>query len=265
MNLIEILDLTDPRIQFFRNLRGNDPRIVEREGVLVEGEKQVERLLQLGLPLQILFMEREFYQRFSDELEKRELGGVECYTAAREVMEEIIGYQLHNGVMALAARPKPASLFELKSPIVAFNGLADPENIGSIIRSCAAFGVKSLLVDSASCDPLIRRAVRVSMGCVLTMDICYVNDLARALVRLNETLETIGVENPQEAVPLSQVKLSRECVLVFGNERQGLTDEVLRVCKRQVKIPMDAGLIESLNVSATAAIVLERLYAGGSK
>ena len=260
MNLIEILQATDPRIEFFRNLRGNDPRIVDRQGVLVEGEKQVERLLQLGLPLQVLFMEPEFYQRFGCELEGRELGDVECYVSAREVMEEIIGYPLHNGVMALAVRPKAVSLFELKAPIVAFNGLADPENIGSIARSCAAFGVKSLLVDSASCDPLIRRAVRVSMGCVLTMDICYVNDLARALVRLNETFETIGIENSEEAVPLSQVVIPKECVLVFGNERQGISDEVLRVCKRQVKIPMEAGLIESLNVSATAAIVLERLY-----
>ena len=260
MNLLSVIDPSDSRIAFFKQLRGNDPRITSANGVLVEGEKQVERLLQLKLPLLTLFMEPKFYARFKPLLSLRDLSTTECFVADREIMSEIIGYPLHNGVMALAERPKPVSLFDLKPPIVAFNSLADPENIGSIARSCVAFGVASLLVDSLSCDPLIRRAVRVSMGCLLTMDICYVSSLSRAITRLNETLESIAIENSPNALPISAGALPLQSVLVFGNERMGISGEVLSVCKRQIKIPMNADLIESLNVSATASIVLERLY-----
>ena len=91
-------------------------------------------------------------------------------------------------------RPATTPLDELTHPIVALNGLSDPENVGGIVRTCRAFGVRSLLVDKQSCDPYLRRAVRVSMGAIFDMNVCIVEKLDTALGKLSNRFSLVAVE-----------------------------------------------------------------------
>lgn len=260
MEMIPIQDSEDERVQYFRMLKGNDPRLERRGCILVEGDQQVERLLRTDLPLDTLFMEEQFYDRFSPYLTPQRLGDAVCFTASRDVMAEIVGYRLHRGVMVLAARPPKVSLSQLTGPIVALNALNDPENVGAIMRTCAAFGVRSLLVDGACSDPYHRRSIRVSMSAALSMAVCVEPALPGAVTALAQSRRVVGVELAPHAVPAASFRFADDVVLVLGNERTGLEPEVIACCHSLLEIPMDRCVVSSLNVSAAAAVVLSRVF-----
>ncbi|MCC6953992.1 MAG: RNA methyltransferase [Deltaproteobacteria bacterium] len=255
-----IFDRADPRVAFFVGLKGSDPRIDEAGSILIEGDLQVERALRSGLRMTTLFMEPRFYELFSPLIAARPEKDLVCYSAERGVMQEIIGYRLHQGVMAVAARPQAAALEHLRSPIVALNRVIDPENVGTIARSCRAFGVATLIADRYTADPLLRRAIRVSMGAVLELPIAYPPDLPEALRGLRPRMRIVGIEQSPQSVSITSYNVSEQCVLVFGSERHGIEPEVLRECDDTVVIPMCSDTIASLNVSAAAAIALSRMY-----
>ncbi len=255
-----IEDITDPRVQFFHGLKGNHPRILEHNVIVVEGERPVARLLASDLSLHTLLMERVYYSKFSDLLARHDLTRVNQLTAARKLMEQIIGYDLHHGVMAVAARPKALPIEALEPPIVAFNGIADAENIGALVRTSFAFGVTSFLVDQTSCDPYLRRAIRVSMGAALLARVCYTNSLSATLRALGRELSIVAVELSPDAIPIERAALSPKSVFVLGQERFGIAPEILQKCHSTVSVPMDTTVISSLNVNAAAAVVLSRLW-----
>lgn len=256
----QITSPDDPDIAFFRFLKGNAQRIEESASILVEGEQQIERLLQTSLLLRVVFLEPRYYAKLGNLLNERISADTACFCAERAVMEQIVGYRLHRGALALAARPRCLDYHELPFPVVALNGLNDPENIGGIMRSCAAFSVPSLLADSGSSDPYHRRSIRVSMGAALFLNVSVVASLREALNELSARAATVAIEYVDSAQPLRSYSFPERSVLVFGNEKRGIEREVLIQCQHRVKIPMNQSFITSVNVAASAAIVLSELY-----
>ncbi len=250
-----ISSAADPRLDLYRSLR-------EQQLAVIEGLQQLEVLLKSPLPICGALLEERHVERFAARIAARLEPGAVCYSASRDVLSELVGYRLHNGAIALT-RPKPETpLAELRAPIVALDGLVDAENVGSIARSCAAFGVPSLLVDSKTAHPLLRRAIRVSLASSLFLDICRVEDLPGALLELAKKFEIVGIEQSERAESLTSARFGDKSVLVFGNEGRGLAPAVLECCSRIVSIPMEQGVVSSLNVSASAALVLGRSYFG---
>ena len=195
------------------------------------------------------------------------LSGVDApvYVASQEVVNEVSGFALHRGALASVDRPSlpsVASLCATASLVVMTEGVNDHENVGALFRNCAAFGVEGVVLDPTSCDPLYRRAVRVSMGHVLRVPFSVLSCAAVEGVRLLQSLgfEVLGLTPAAAAEDIRSVAagVPARRALVLGAEGPGLSDGVLGACDRLVRIPMAAG-VDSLNVSTAAAIALHEL------
>jgi tRNA G18 (ribose-2'-O)-methylase SpoU len=140
--------------------------------------------------------------------------------------------------------------------IVALEGVSNSENVGVVVRNCAAFGAGLLVIGETCASPYLRRAVRNSMGAIFQLPVLESHDLVRTL----ETFRASGIRcvaahpHAPEAT-LSRAGLRRDCCLVFGSEGDGLTHRTLAACDEAVSIPMAAG-VDSLNVANAAAVFL---------
>ena len=182
-------------------------------------------------------------------------------------MNDIVGYAMHEGVMALAVVPSMPYLSEhirtIALPAVCLCGVADAENVGAIVRNCAAFGVRSLIVDSATCSPYLRRAVRVSLGGIFALTVYRTKHLVSALEEMKQCRplsQSIALETSPNAHSLATFPFSEECVFIFGSEAHGIPQKVLSVCDGIFQIPMtpltEIDAVNSLNVAASTAIML---------
>ena len=255
-----VISVADPRISDYLSLRQSASRLKERGLLVVEGPEAIEQLFRSSLEVESVFFDECYYRQFAALLEGRKLPAEKILIASRPVMSEIVGYRLHRGVLAVAHRPPRVPVGGLNFPIVALNGLADAENVGSILRSAGAFGVQSFLVDELTSDPFLRRCIRVSMGAVLTSKVSYVGSLCSVLRDLDSSVEVVAVEQMPNAVPVSEVTFSKRTIFVFGKERGGIDRDVLDCCSSAITVPMNAINVNSLNVGCTAAVVLSHFY-----
>ncbi|MDP2913172.1 MAG: RNA methyltransferase, partial [Candidatus Omnitrophota bacterium] len=179
------------------------------------------------------------------------------------LIEEIIGFRFHRGIMAVGYCPKKltvsGALKTLKRPLflVALNAVNDPQNVGLIARNAAAFGVQALIVDHATYDPYYRKAVRVSMGAIFRLPVCYEDDLGRALSALKKKHDTriIAATPGRGTSDIAKVELSGNICFVFGNEDKGVSRGVLNIADAKVRIPISK-TIDSLNVASASAVCL---------
>ena len=260
-------DPNDARIDYFRKLKGNHPSLMRDGLILVEGDQQVERLLESeSIDLTTLFMEPRFYDYFEQSFHSKMFQpSVTAYCAERKVMEEIIGYRLHQGCMALAKQPPLVEIAAMQGPVVLLNGINDPENVGSIVRSCVAFNCSSLVFDGDTSNPYLRRSIRVSMGGIFQTHVARCEELYVALSILRSRgFELIAVENTPDATTIGTDWFTSRSntAIILGNERRGIDADVLTMVDRTVKIPMDSSCVSSLNVSVAAGIILSELYRG---
>ncbi|MGH9105710.1 MAG: TrmH family RNA methyltransferase [Acidimicrobiales bacterium] len=190
---------------------------------------------------------------------------VPVYAATRQVMNEVAGFDVHRGLLAAAARLPPLRVAELlagglRSPVVVVEGVNDQENLGSLFRNCAAFGVGAVLMDPTCADPLYRRTVRVSLGWVLRVPFARLEPWPGSLGLLAAHGFALLALTPRPgAETVEQVSgelWGQKVALVVGSERHGLTCPVLEAC-RPVRVPMAAG-VDSLNVAAASAVALHR-------
>lgn len=255
----EIVSVSDERISAYHSLKEYSDRTGSEGDILVEGPEALGVLLKSEHEIRNVFLEPEYFKAFAALIAARAGLSERCYLAERNLMSKIVGYRLHRGVMAIAARPKPKPLSELSFPIVAFNGLADAENVGSIVRTAHAFGVSSFLVDKRSADPYLRRAIRVSMGAALASKIAYVDSLAESASQFTPSVELVAIEQTSDATPLAEARFSKRSIFVFGKEKGGIESSVLSRSSARINIPMETDVVKSLNVAHAAAIVLARL------
>jgi tRNA G18 (ribose-2'-O)-methylase SpoU len=280
-----ISNVDDPRIALYRSLRDTEALQAAHHQAhvfIVEGVTAVMRLLQSEFEVVSIFALPQHYNDMAEWIEARNVDSQQLFTASKQVMNEIVGFKLHVGLMAMARVPQTLDLDtcsreELRSfmqalapyppPILALNTLADAENVGAIIRTCAAFGVRSVLVDAATCSPYIRRAVRVSMGGIFSVRVITCTSLAAACGRLRSEagFGIVAAEITSDAKPVHTYSFPERCVIVFGSEGAGVSPEVLHTSDAVVTIPMTAAFndeIPSLNVGAAAAIHLYEAIRG---
>jgi tRNA G18 (ribose-2'-O)-methylase SpoU len=187
------------------------------------------------------------------------------YAASQAVMDAIVGFPIHRGVLALGRRPeRPAAGLLARLPeralVVGLSAIANHDNMGGVFRNAAAFGVDAVVLDAACCDPLYRKAIRVSVGAALTVPFARLapgDDLAATLAASG--LEVLAL-SPRGDTELLDLSRPDRCAVLFGAEGPGLPEGVL-ARTRTVRIAM-AGGFDSLNVATTSGIVLHQLAAG---
>jgi tRNA G18 (ribose-2'-O)-methylase SpoU len=255
-----VQDLDLPELKPYRTLKYQDEH--QKQGIfVVEGEKTLRRLLVTSIELVSLLLTEEWLEALRPELEKRP-EHIHAFIAPRPLLETIVGFNFFQGLIAVARVPRlwkwDEVLAAAPSPklLVALDGMSNPENLGVLIRNCAAFGVHGLLVGETCVFPWLRRAVRSSMGAVFHLPFARVYSLSRTLAALSAAgVRTIAAHPHTEAATLYDCDLRGDCCLVFGHEGNGVSPEVLAACERQVAIPMPPE-VDSLNVSSSAAAFL---------
>jgi tRNA G18 (ribose-2'-O)-methylase SpoU len=261
MTIRPVATLEDPFLQPYRTLRR--PIEHQREGIFVaEGEKVVRRLLGSTLDVVSLLLTPEWLEVYRPALENR-AEHVQVFVAPKPIVESIVGFHLHQGIMAVARIPKPHSLAEALERchrprlLVAVEGLTNAENLGVLVRNCAAFAVDAVLVGETSSSPYLRRAVRNSMGTVFHLPIVQLSDLVGAIREMRSThgIHVIAAHPHTDQKTLHQASFGSDCCIVFGSEGEGVSADVLAACDESVAIPMKDG-VDSLNVASASAVFL---------
>lgn len=258
----QITSLDHPGLEPFRTLRR--PLEHQREGIFVaEGEKVVRRLLESSLVIESILIVPRWLQLIETLLSLRGGDNVpEIFVADQTVVEAIVGFNLHQGIMAVARIPEQRRLEDVLAAVgsphllLALDGLTNAENVGVIVRNAAAFGVDAIIVGETSSSPYLRRAVRNSMGAVFLVPIVHVESLARSLGLLSDRYGTriLGAE-PEGTQTIFATDFRGNVCIVLGNEGNGISPEVLPLCQERVSIPM-MNRTDSLNVATASAVFL---------
>jgi len=271
---VPITSLDDPRIEVFRDVRDKDLR--GRCGLfMAESELVLRRLLRTPERLHSLLLSPHALENLSEALDAAGIApgigaDVPVYVADIDLMTQIAGFHIHRGVLAAGIRPVPpevalgAALGHLRGSqrarLIVAEGLTNVDNMGGLFRNAAAFGIDGLLLDPTCCDPLYRKAVRVSMGHVLSIPYAVSDDWPADLLRLKREwdITVIGAESIAGAEPLWRMPRAERIALLFGSERHGLSEAARAACDGLYEIPMAPG-VESLNVAVASAVFLHEL------
>lgn len=249
-----------PELQPYRTMRRQHEH--RQQGIFVaEGEKVVRRLLASRFGVVSVLLPEKWFVELRPFLEARP-ENVSVYLAEKSLLETLTGFSMYQGLLAVGKVPSPVPLTEIldasRPPylLVALDGLSSAENVGALVRNCAAFGVHALLIGETSSSPFLRRAVRSSMGTVFQLPIVECAGLVSTLQDLRSRgIRCIAAHPQVSGKTPAQCNLAENCCLVFGSEGYGLAPATLAACDEAVAIPM-ASEIDSLNVSSAAAVFL---------
>ncbi|MFN3407454.1 MAG: TrmH family RNA methyltransferase [Limisphaerales bacterium] len=256
-----IASLDAPELAPYRTMR----RPVEhvRQGIFVaEGEKVVRRLLQDTRFEVVSVLLPDKWLAAYEPLLAAHPQTIPVFTAESRLLEQLVGFHLYQGVLAVGRIPPPPTVASLLAGaprprlFVAADGLSNAENIGVLVRNCAAFSVQGLLVGETCASPWLRRAVRNSMGNIFQVPIVETAALLDALRLLQSNGVRLVAAHPHtEQTTLAATDLTGDCCLVLGSEGDGLRPEVLAACDVAAAIPMPP-TVDSMNVTSAAAVFL---------
>jgi tRNA G18 (ribose-2'-O)-methylase SpoU len=264
MPVLAITDPDDPRVADYRAIP--DPELVRRRGLFVaEGRLVVRRLLeQRRLDAQSVLVTRPALADIEDALAARP--DLAAYVAEPPVLVAIGGFNFHRGCLGIGRRPAAEPLAQAPLDgvrrIVALEGLAQADNVGSVFRNAAAFGVELVLIGPKCCDPLYRKALRTSMGAALAIPYVHAVDWPRDLERLRTEGFRVLALTPRAAVAIADEAArhaGERVALLVGAEGTGLSAAAIDASDECVRIPMAAG-VDSLNVATATGIALHRLW-----
>ena len=264
--IIAIADPDDPRVAAYRDVRERD--LVGRRGLFVAEGAVVLNVLFGGRarhrPLSLLIAEKRV-DRLGDLL-ARVPDGVPVYAAAQAVIDQITGFHIHRGLLAIGERAPLQSAEALiaglppRALVVLLSAIANHDNMGGICRNAAAFGADAVILDSDCCDPFYRKAIRVSVGAALTLPFARVETAEAGLDLLAaHGFQTLAL-TPAGSLALGDVTRGDRVAAVFGAEGPGLRQDVIDRAT-SVRIAM-AGEMDSLNVATASGIVLHHLAFG---
>ena len=263
--LIAIHDPADPRIEAYRDIRERD--LVGRRGLFVaEGTVVLEKLAAGSGHATLSLLIADKRVAALEPLWSRLPDGVPVFVAAQGVVDAIAGFPLHRGVLGIGRRAEERGADAVMGEAVARDpgagvlvlcGIANHDNMGGIFRNAAAFGVGAVLLDSDCCDPLYRKAIRVSVGGALTVPFARLGAGEDPLALLARHGFAAVALSPAGALPLSKWRPAPRSAVLLGAEGPGL-DPALLARTTTVTIPMAAGF-DSLNVATTSGIVLHHL------
>jgi tRNA G18 (ribose-2'-O)-methylase SpoU len=234
----------------------------KRAGLFVaEGDKVVRRLLESDFGVVSVLLPEKRLAEFEPLICER-TEDVPVYVMEITELSKLTGFPFFQGVLAVGRIPRTHTLesilVRMAQPrlFVAINGLTSAENVGLIVRNCAAFGVQALFVDDSSASPFLRRAVRNSMGTIFKLPVIECESLTANLYALkNHNVHLIAAHPRVDAVSIQQANFAGDCCIVFGSEGQGISEPVLAACDECVAIPM-SNEVDSLNVGSAAAVFL---------
>jgi tRNA G18 (ribose-2'-O)-methylase SpoU len=263
MAIIEITSLKEPGIEVFSTLTEAQLRMElepERGMFIAESPKVIRVALDAGWEPTALLCERKHIEGDARDIIAR-AGDIPIYTGSRELLAQLTGYTLTRGVLcAMRRKPLPALADVLKDArrVVVIEAVTDTTNIGAIFRSAAALGIDAVLLTRDTCDPLNRRAVRVSMGSVFLVPWTW---LDVPIQTLNDYgFRTAAMALSDNSIPLDDPVLAQEqrLAIIMGTEGDGLPYQTIEEADYVVRIPMAHG-VDSLNVASAAAVAFWQL------
>lgn len=263
MPVIEISSLDHPGVEVFSTLTEAQlrSRIEPDKGIFIaESPKVIRRALDAGYePLSLLCEHKHITSDAADII--AHCGDIPVYTGDRELLAKLTGYTLTRGVLCALRRPASRSMEDVcrdARRIVVIDGVVDTTNIGAIFRSAAALGIDAVLLTRNSCDPLNRRAVRVSMGSVFLLPWTWMDGTLSDLNKLG--FRTAAMALTDQSVSIDDPVLTAEpkLAIVMGTEGDGLPQETIAEADYVVRIPMSHG-VDSLNVAAASAVAFWEL------
>lgn len=263
MPVIEISSLKHEGVEVFSTLTEAQLRnkVEPEKGVFIaESPKVIKVALDAGYEPLALLCERKHIAGDAKEIVER-VGDIPIYTGNRDLLATLTGYTLTRGVLCAMRRPMPKSVEEVTSGarrVVVIDGVVDTTNIGAIFRSAAALGIDAVLLTPNSCDPLNRRAVRVSMGSVFLVPWTWTDEGLESLKRLGFKTAAMALSNDSIAIDDKALNNEERLAIIMGTEGDGLPKETIREADYVVRIPMAHG-VDSLNVAAAAAIAFWEL------
>ena len=272
--IVEVKDIASPQLDVFARLTEGQLRCrrEQEKGIFIaESPKVIERALDAGYEPLALLMERRHITGQGSGIIARCGDTVPVYTADREVLADLTGYQLTRGVLCAMRRralPSVEALCADARRVAVLEGIVDPTNVGAAFRSAAALGMDAVLVTPTCCDPLYRRAVRVSMGTVFQVPWTRIGDTPEqwphpGLERLGKLgFRTAAMALREDSLPIDDPRLRQtdKLAIVLGTEGDGLADRTIAGCDYTVRIPMAHG-VDSLNVAAASAVAFWELRA----
>jgi tRNA G18 (ribose-2'-O)-methylase SpoU len=261
--IVPIEDPADPRIEAYRGVRERD--LVGRQGLFVSEGRVVLAMLLASRryrPLSLLIAQKRV--ETLAPLLRDVPGDVPVYAAAQPVLDAIAGFPLHRGILALGQRvvtPTPEDLLKTlprRATILCLSAIANHDNMGGIFRNAAAFGADALLLDADCCDPLYRKAIRVSVGGVLLVPFARLERCEDPLALLTRHKFTAFAFTPSAPRKLAEVRRSERTAILLGAEGPGLAGDLIGRAEA-VRIPMSPGF-DSLNVATASGIALHHFF-----
>ena len=263
MPIIEITSLSHPGVEVFGTLTEAQlrSRVESERGVFIaESPKVIRVALDAGYePVSLLCERRHIMGDAADIVER--CGDIPVYTGERELLSQLTGYTLTRGVLCAMRRPVLRSLEEVcrgARRVAVIDGVSDTTNIGAIFRSAAALGIDAVLLTPDACDPLNRRAVRVSMGSVFLIPWTRTDGSLAGLKRLGFRTAAMALKDRSLSLDDPVLKSEPRLAVVMGTEGDGLADRTIAEADYVVRIPMAHG-VDSLNVAAASAVAFWEL------
>lgn len=267
MPIIEISSLSHPGVEVFGALTEAQlrNRIEPAKGIFIaESPKVIHVALNAGYePLALLCEHKHLVGDAASIIER--CGDIPVYTGTRELLANLTGYQLTRGVLCAMRRPVQDSVEQVcrdARRIVVIDGVVDTTNIGAIFRSAAALGIDAVLLTPTSCDPLNRRAVRVSMGSVFLVPWTWMSGSLEQLNQLGFRIAAMALTEDAVSIDDSRLMDESKLAIVMGTEGDGLSRETIAEADYVVRIPMSHD-VDSLNVAAAASVAFWQLRAKG--
>jgi tRNA G18 (ribose-2'-O)-methylase SpoU len=248
--MIYIEDYNDFRISEFTHLR--DHSLLDLNLILAESEKIFLQLKSNNKP----FVKILCTEKFAN---KHALTADNVFIADKSLLERISGFKIEFDVLTLTHKPEDSRLEDLDKRIILLNGLTSPENVGSIVRSAAAFNINSIITDEKSCSPFLRRCIRVSMGNIFSMKTHHSIDIRETLQNLkSKNYQILSTANIPGAMELNHFSFPDKCVLIIGSEGHGIDQDILDLSDTILKISINSK-VAHLNASNAAAIFLSKM------
>ena len=269
-NIIEITDFNAPELDVYARI--SEIQLLNRaepeKGIFIaESPKVIERALDSGCRPISFLVEHKHIEGEAKELIRR-CGEIPVYTADYEVLVKLTGFALTRGMLCAMTRrdlPSVEDICKNARRIAILENVVNPTNIGAIFRSAAALHMDAVLLTPGCCDPLYRRATRVSMGTVFQIPWTYFHKKVSWPEAGMEQLRSLGfktvamaLRNDSISIDAPALQAEEKLAIILGAEGDGLVDATITSCDYTVKIPMSHE-VDSLNVAAASAVAFWEL------